>query len=68
LLAGLALPAMAGVVNGGTAGNVASAKPQRFEDTVGFEVADLISRSGLAILPLGSGDPLEIQFALKLYF
>jgi creatinine amidohydrolase len=45
---------MAGVVNGGTASNDTSAKPKRFEDTVGFEVADLMSRSGLAILPLGS--------------
>ena len=54
LLAGLALPAMAGVIDGGTAGSDTSAKPKRFEDTVGFEVADLMSRSGLAILPLGS--------------
>jgi creatinine amidohydrolase len=55
LLAGLAVPAMPGIVKGGsTAGDDSSAKPKRFEDTVGFEVADLMSRSRLAILPLGS--------------
>jgi creatinine amidohydrolase len=54
LLAGLAVPAMPGFVKGGTAGDDSSAKPKRFEDTVGFEVADLMSRSRLAILPLGS--------------
>src|ERR1700756_2088449 len=54
LLAGLAVPAMPGFVKGGTAGDNSSAKPKRFEDTVGFEVADLMSRSRLAILPLGS--------------
>ena len=53
-MAGLAVPPMAGIVNGGTAGNDSSAKPKRFEDTVGCEVADLMSRSRLAILPLGS--------------
>jgi creatinine amidohydrolase len=54
LLAGLAVPAMANIVNGSTSGNDSSAMPKRFEDTVGFEVADLVSRSRLAILPLGS--------------
>jgi len=54
LLAGLAVPAMAGVVDGHTADNDTSAKPKRFEDTVGFEVAEVVSRSRLAILPLGS--------------
>src|SRR5246127_3791120 len=54
LLAGLAVPAVPGFVKGGTAGDDSSAKPKRFEDTVGFEVADLMSRSRLAILPLGS--------------
>jgi creatinine amidohydrolase len=52
LLAGLALPAMVGVLRG--RGDNNSVKPQLFEDTVGFEVADVVSRSRLAILPLGS--------------
>src|SRR5205085_9541254 len=39
---------------GHTADNDTSAKPKRFEDTVGFEVAEVVSHSPLAILPLGS--------------
>lgn len=54
MLAGLAVPAIGGVVNVAPAGNDSSAEPKRFEDTVGFEVADLMSHSRLAILPLGS--------------
>lgn len=54
VLAGLALPGIVGAVIGQAVGNNDSIKPQRFEDTVGFEVADLASHSRLAILPLGS--------------
>jgi creatinine amidohydrolase len=54
LLAGLALPGIVGALNVGAPANEGSAKPQRFEDTAGFEVADIVSHSSLAILPLGS--------------
>jgi creatinine amidohydrolase len=53
LRSGLTLPWIVGVV-GDASGNDGSTKPQRFEDTVGFEVADAVSRNRLAILPLGS--------------
>src|SRR5437016_12982711 len=52
LLAGLALPGIVGAVNHGAGDD--SSEPKRFEDTVGFEVADVVVRSRLAILPLGS--------------
>src|SRR6266705_5879257 len=52
LLAGLALPGIVGAVNHGAGDD--SSEPKRFEDTVGFEVADVVSRCRLAILPLGS--------------
>src|SRR5437667_12882223 len=52
LLAGLALPGIVGAVNHGAGDD--SSEPNRFEDTVGFEVADVVSRCRLAILPLGS--------------
>ena len=52
LLAELALPGIVGAVNHGAGDD--SSEPKRFEDTVGFEVADVVSRCRLAILPLGS--------------
>ena len=54
LLAGLVLPGVVEALDGGALSNDSSTNPQRFEDTVGFEVADVVSRSRLAILPLGS--------------
>jgi creatinine amidohydrolase len=52
LLAGLALPAIVGPAYVPAEDN--SVKPARFEETVGFELAEVVSRSPLAILPLGS--------------
>jgi creatinine amidohydrolase len=52
LLAGLALPAIVGPAHVPAEDN--SVKPARFEETVGFELADVVSRSPLAVLPLGS--------------
>lgn len=52
LWAGLVLPAIVGPTHVPPEDN--SLKPTRFEDTVGFEVAEVVSRSSLAILPLGS--------------
>ena len=54
LLAGLAVPAMVGTLRGEQRSDKNSVKPQRLEDTAGFEVADVVFRSHLAILPLGS--------------
>src|SRR5437660_6287522 len=54
LLAGLALPGIVGGVSGEVSGDNSSVKPKRLEDTVGFEVAEVVSRYRLAILPLGS--------------
>jgi creatinine amidohydrolase len=53
LIAGLALPSIAGLAHG-SAGDDSSGAPKRFEETAGFEVADVVSRCRLAILPLGS--------------
>lgn len=52
LLAGLALPGILASTH--VPAEDDSLKPARFEDTVGFEVAAVVSRSPLAILPLGS--------------
>src|ERR1700694_1397492 len=54
LLAGLALPGIAGAFCQDASGNDSSAKPERFEDTAGFELADLVASHPLAMLPLGS--------------
>lgn len=54
LLAGLVLPGIAGAVNGRTPDNDSSLKPRRFEEIVGFEVADVVASHPLVILPLGS--------------
>jgi creatinine amidohydrolase len=53
-LAGLALPAIAGALSSVASSNEDSSVPKRFEETVGFEVAEVVSHSRLAILPLGS--------------
>src|SRR5438445_5018896 len=52
LLAGLALPGILGAIDREAGDD--SLEPKRFEDIVGFEVADVVSRYRLAILPLGS--------------
>jgi creatinine amidohydrolase len=54
LLGGMALSGIVGAVNGNVSGGDSMVKPIRFEETAGFEVADLASRCRLAILPLGS--------------
>src|SRR5215469_11655716 len=54
LLSGLAVSGIAALAKGDTPDGNASVRPIRFEETVGFEVADIVSRSRLAILPLGS--------------
>src|SRR5437879_12149362 len=52
LLAGLGLPGILGAIDREAGDD--SLEPKRFEDIVGFEVADVVSRYRLAILPLGS--------------
>lgn len=54
LRAGLALPGLVGWVQSKTPGDEQPAHPKRFEETAGFEVADAVSGSRLAIQPLGS--------------
>jgi creatinine amidohydrolase len=54
LRAGLALPGLFGLVQSRALGDEQSAHPKRFEETCGFEVADAVSRTRLAIQPLGS--------------
>lgn len=53
LLAGLALPGITGATGDNPSEN-RSGTSKRFEDTAGFELAEVVSRSRLAILPLGS--------------
>src|SRR5207244_5592605 len=52
LLAGLALSGILGAIDREAGDD--SLETKRFEDIVGFEVADRVSRYRLAILPLGS--------------
>lgn len=54
LLAGLALPGIPGAVMRDSSGDDHAPKPKRFEETVGFEIADVVASHPLAILPLGS--------------
>jgi len=54
LLAGLALPGIAGVFNRDAPPVDDVLKPKRFEEIAGFELADLVASNPLAILPLGS--------------
>ncbi|MFZ0636457.1 MAG: creatininase family protein [Candidatus Acidiferrales bacterium] len=54
LLAGLALPGIARAVRRDTPDDDASLKPKRFEEIVGFEVAEVAASHPLARLPLGS--------------
>src|SRR5438874_3195565 len=54
LLTGLALPVMAGAFYQDAPGDDRAAKPKRFEETAGFELADAVASHPLAILPLGS--------------
>jgi len=54
LLAGLALPGIANAANRDTADDDRSLQPKRFEEIVGFEVAEVVASHPLAILPLGS--------------
>jgi|SRR5580658_20040 creatinine amidohydrolase len=54
LLAGLALPGIAGAFCREPLGDDGSLKPKRFEETAGFEVSDVVASHPLAILPLGS--------------
>lgn len=54
LRAGLALPGLVGLVQSRALGDEQSPHITRFEETAGFDVADVVSRSRLAIQPLGS--------------
>ena len=54
LRAGLALPALVGLVQSSRAADDSSVHPKRFEEVGGFEVSEVVSRSSLAIQPLGS--------------
>ena len=54
LLAGLALPGIAGAFYRHAPGGDSSLKPKRFEETAGFELAAVVESHFLAILPLGS--------------
>lgn len=54
LKAGLALPGLVGLVQSRALGDEQSPHITRFEETAGFDVADVVSRSRLAIQPLGS--------------
>jgi creatinine amidohydrolase len=54
LLAGLALPGIANAANRDTADDDRPLQPKRFEEIVGFEVAEVAASHPLAILPLGS--------------
>jgi creatinine amidohydrolase len=54
LLAGLALPGIAGVFNRDTPVVDGVLNPKRFEEIAGFELADVVASNPLAILPLGS--------------
>ena len=54
LLAGLALPGFAGALYRDAPGDDRSLKPKRFEETAGFELAEVVESHFPAILPLGS--------------
>jgi creatinine amidohydrolase len=54
LLAGLALPGIAHAANLDTADDDSPLQPKRFEEIVGFEVAEVAASHLLGILPLGS--------------
>ncbi len=54
LLAGLALPGITNAANRDTADDDRPLRPKRFEEIVGFEVAEVAASHPLAILPLGS--------------
>jgi creatinine amidohydrolase len=54
LMAGLALPGIAGSFYQGTPGSGVFVKPKRFEETAGFEMAEVAAGYPLVILPLGS--------------
>lgn len=54
LLAGLALPGVAGSFSQDGAGDKPSDSPKRFEEIAGFELAEVVAGHPLAILPLGS--------------
>jgi creatinine amidohydrolase len=54
LKAGLALPGLVGLVQRSASGDEQPPPITRFEETAGFDVADVVSRSRLAIQPLGS--------------
>jgi creatinine amidohydrolase len=54
LLAGLTLPAIAGLSGHASQSSTSSALPKRFEEIAGFEVDEVVSRFPVALLPLGS--------------
>jgi hypothetical protein len=54
VLSGLALPGIAATFYRGAPSDDAHLKPKRFEETAGFEIADVVATHPLAILPLGS--------------
>src|SRR5437667_12910859 len=54
LRAGLARPGFAGALYRDAPGDDRSLKPKRFEETAGFELAEVVESHFLAILPLGS--------------
>jgi creatinine amidohydrolase len=54
LLAGLALTGIASAVSWDTSDDDRPLEPKRFEEIVGFEVAEVVTRHPLAILPLGN--------------
>jgi creatinine amidohydrolase len=54
LLAGLVLPGMLDASLGKSSAKERTEEPRRFEDVVGFELAEIVSKCPMAILPLGS--------------
>ena len=54
LLTGRSLAGMVGALHAGTLAGDSSVKPKRFEETAGFDLADVVSQFRLAILPLGN--------------
>lgn len=54
LRAGLALPVMVEAAYGALAEIETTAKPRRFEEVVGFQLAEVVAAHRFAILPLGS--------------
>jgi creatinine amidohydrolase len=54
ILRAAVVPGIAWALQGADAAQSSAPAPRKFEETAGFELADLVSRCPLAILPLGS--------------